>query len=41
MTGDNSTRKRSCEKNLNDTETCNEKSISDEGELQDNNKKPR
>lgn len=43
MTDDKSTRKRSCEKNLNDTcsEACKEKNIPDEEELEDNSKKPR
>lgn len=43
MTGDNSSRKRFCETNLDDTcsETCKEKNVPDEEELQDNNKKPR
>ncbi|XP_071574836.1 uncharacterized protein Rexo5 isoform X1 [Temnothorax nylanderi] len=43
MAGDNSTRKRSCEKNSDVTcsEICKEENVPDESELQDNNKKPR
>lgn len=44
MAGDNSTRKRSCEKNLDHTcsESRKEEDVPDEPDLQDNNnKKPR
>ncbi|XP_024885009.1 RNA exonuclease 5 isoform X1 [Temnothorax curvispinosus] len=43
MAGDNSTRKRSCEKNSDVTcsEICKEENVPDKSELQDNNKKPR